>query len=80
MLDLRLADLPGEGKLAVVIQRLIGKTQERIVIDGPAHCAQGAHPERLPEINAGNPRAEIRVQRFNVQFTHHGSLGMVSTT
>jgi len=73
MLDLRLADLPGEGKQAVVIQRLIGKTQQRIIIDGPADSVQGAHVKRLPEINTGNPRAEIRVQRFYVQLTHHGS-------
>ena len=64
----------GEGDLGLIIHRLIGKTKERVGVDGLLDFLYGFIGYFPYQRNTPDLCSKIRVQRFEVQ-TSHGCFG-----
>ena len=70
MARLGLAQLAGEGELAVVIHRLIGKVDERIPVDRCVDLPNEVRRERLAKIDAADAGAELGMELFVSELVH----------
>ena len=66
----RFPQFSGEGDLGLIIHRLIGKTKERVGIDGLLDFLYGFIGYFPYQRNTPDLCSKIRVQRFEVQTSH----------
>jgi hypothetical protein len=69
---LGIAELARQGKLALVIHRLVGEADERIPVDRRLDLPACIRGERLAEVDAAQAGAELGMQRFVSELGHGG--------
>ena len=76
VLRLRLAQPEGEREMGIVVHRLLGKAEKGVGVDRFANCLHHLLGQFCRQIQTGDPGAEWRIERFDVEAVHAVSPGV----
>ncbi|MEC9185033.1 MAG: hypothetical protein VX930_12225, partial [Pseudomonadota bacterium] len=63
---LRLSEKAGEGNMPIIVKRLVGKAEERIVVDRVPNLVDDVCRRGFTKIYAGDLGAEFWMDRFDI--------------